>query len=113
MEVCDIAVLVVLKWHGLELLMKLISCSRDGCRRRPGVFVNKSSIIDSGPESKSPVGTAVRERKVYCCNDIQNTSCMDPWKDLASKGVRFVSFGSYNKIWKSVALFPFILKKNF
>jgi hypothetical protein len=36
---------------------------------------------------------------------------MDPWEDLASKGVRFVSFGSYNKIWKSSGVVSFILKR--
>jgi hypothetical protein len=36
---------------------------------------------------------------------------MDPWKDPASKGVRFVSFGSYNKIWKSSGVVSFILKR--
>jgi hypothetical protein len=62
---------------------------------------------------KAPLGLLLEKEKYIVGNDIQNTSCMDPWKDPASKGVRFVSFGSYNKIWKSVALFPFILKKNF
>jgi hypothetical protein len=36
---------------------------------------------------------------------------MDPWKDLASKGVRFVSFGSYNKIWKSNGVVSFYSKE--
>jgi hypothetical protein len=36
---------------------------------------------------------------------------MDPWKDLASKGVRFVSFGSYNKIWKSSGVVSFYSKE--
>jgi hypothetical protein len=48
---------------------------------------------------------AVREEKYIVGNDIEKY--LVAWKDPASKGVRFVSFGSYNKIWKKVALFLF------
>jgi hypothetical protein len=55
MEVCDIAVtLVVLKWHGLELLMKLIKSSVMVAGEDQGYLSIISIPIDSGPESKRP-----------------------------------------------------------
>jgi hypothetical protein len=39
MEVCDIAGGFKMAWVGIIDEVKK-SCSRDGCRRRPGVFVN-------------------------------------------------------------------------
>ncbi len=46
--------------------------------------IKKISVSDS-PEGRGPTGTAIREGKQACCNDIRNDSGMAPWRDEALK----------------------------
>jgi PAS domain S-box-containing protein len=89
MEVCDIAVNIggfKMAWVGIidEVNKKVVPVMVAG-EDQGYLSIITSIPIDSGPESKGPVGTAVREEKYIVCNDIQNASFMDPWKDPASK----------------------------
>lgn len=57
-------------WYGME----------DGYLSK----IKKISISDV-PEGRGPTGTAIREGRYFCCNDIENDSCMAVWKDEALK----------------------------
>ncbi len=46
--------------------------------------INKISISDI-PEGRGPTGTAIREGRYFCCNDIANDPCMTVWRDEALK----------------------------
>jgi PAS domain S-box-containing protein len=46
--------------------------------------IKKISISDV-PEGRGPTGTAIREGRYFCCNDIENDPCMTLWKEEALK----------------------------
>jgi PAS domain S-box-containing protein len=44
--------------------------------------IKKISVLDI-PEGRGPTGTAIREGKHFCCNDIANDPIMAPWREEA------------------------------
>lgn len=44
--------------------------------------IKKISISDV-PEGRGPTGTAIREGRYFCCNDIEHDLCMSVWRDDA------------------------------
>ncbi len=43
----------------------------------------KKIPISDVPEGRGPTGTAIREGKYFCCNDIEHDPCMSVWRDEA------------------------------
>jgi len=46
--------------------------------------IKKISVSDV-PEGRGPTGTAIREGRYFCCNDIKNDPCMAVWREEALK----------------------------
>jgi PAS domain S-box-containing protein len=46
--------------------------------------IKKISISDI-PEGRGPTGTAIRDGRFFCCNDIENDPCMAVWREEALK----------------------------
>lgn len=50
-----------------------------------GGYLQKVHIYaDERPEGRGPIGTSIREKRTYVCNDFQADPCTVPWREAAS-----------------------------
>ena len=92
-EACRIAIefgKFRMAWIGLidEKEKEVIPVAWDGLDEGYLDRIRKISIRDI-PQGRGPTGTAIRNGKYVCCNDIMNAPSMAPWKDDAlARGYR-------------------------
>lgn len=118
-EACEIAVNLgkfKMAWIGLfdfqtkKIVPKMIAGDEQGY-----LSIIKPISCEDIPEGRGPTGTAFREKKYICCNDIENDPDMEPWRAealsrgyLSSMSLPIIKFG------KVVGAFSFYAsEKNF
>ena len=86
-EVCKIAVnygKFRMSWIGLlnDANNEISPITWDGFEEG---YLNKmkKTTINDVPEGKGPVGSAMREGKIFVCNDVANDPIMEPWRKEA------------------------------